>query len=337
MIYQTYLLFHGALVDESKIQQVNFEVKTDSGTETGHVYTMPYSDSAVTFDFTTTKRDTFPGYTPKNNKCFVYPYNYLFVSNNSGNSNIYRYEDFTSDDDLCHFNIQLAFGIGASGRAVPRNYRGAGLNDDESLPLAKYPVCGWSADSYTNWLTQNAINIPTQILSNLLGSGQNIVSSTSPQTPAKTIISQQKQNISTATNVIGQVGSIATNVASTIGNFYSADLQANIEGGGNTGDLNYAMKRNTFTVRHMQCKTEFIKIIDDYFSRFGYKILSTETPNITGRENFNYVEIGSSEEIGYGEVPAIHMQNINNAARHGVTIWHSHANLGNFNVSNNIV
>ena len=31
-------------------------------------------------------------------------------------------------------------------------------NIDESLPLAKYPVCAWSAAAYTNWLTQNAIN-----------------------------------------------------------------------------------------------------------------------------------------------------------------------------------
>ena len=322
------------LVDESKITEVLFDYPDGSQ---GRVYEMPWSTAPAKIEVTTEKRYSFRGYTPKNNKCFIYPYNYLFVSNNSGNNNIYRYEDFYNDDDLCHFNVQVCFGIGASGRAVPRKYRGAGLNDDESLPLAKYPVCGWSVDSYTNWLTQNAINIPTQILSNVLGAGQNIISSSAPQTPAKTIIGQGQQNLASTSNIVGQVGSVATNVASSLGQFYSASLMPNIQGGGNTGDVNYAMKRNTFSIRHMQCKTEFIKIIDDYFSRFGYKLNTVETPNITGRQNFNYVEIGSSEEIGYGKVPAVHMQNINNACRTGVTIWHSHSNLGNYNVSNNIV
>lgn len=31
----------------------------------------------------------------------------------------------------------------------------------------------------------------------------------------------------------------------------------------------------------------------------GYKINRIKTPNITGRLNFNYVEIGQNEEIGF--------------------------------------
>ena len=58
---------------------------------------------------------------------------------------------------------------------------------------------------------------------------------------------------------------------------------------------------------------------------------------MTGRKNWNYVEIGSSEEIGYGEVPKKFMDIINNACRRGVTIWHNHENLGNFSVDNSIV
>jgi len=30
------------------------------------------------------------------------------------------------------------------------------------------------------------------------------------------------------------------------------------------------------------------------------------------------------------------MEEINNACRKGVTIWHNHANIGNYNLSNNI-
>lgn len=73
------------------------------------------------------------------------------------------------------------------------------------------------------------------------------------------------------------------------------------------------------------------------FQDSGYQTNRVKIPNTTGRENFNYIEIGTTEEIGYGEIPSVHMNNINKACRKGVTIWHNHNNLGNFNIENNIV
>ena len=87
----------------------------------------------------------------------------------------------------------------------------------------------------------------------------------------------------------------------------------------------------------MRAKKEYLEIMDDYFTRFGYAIKCLTTPNITGRKYWNYVEIGSSEEIGYGEVPSNYMEQINNACRKGVTIWHDHSNLGNYGLNNSIV
>lgn len=233
--------------------------------------------------------------------------------------------------------MQLAFGIGASGRLLPVNFKGQESADDEAIPLAKYPTCGWSTDSYINWLTQNAINLPTQILGSFLGTGQNLVSSATPQKQPTTILGQQQQTYSNISNTVGQVGSIVTNVASSIGQFYTAQLMPNIECAQNSGDVNFAAERNTFTIRQMRCRKEYLQIIDDYFTRFGYKINRVKVPNITGRQNFNFIEIGSEDVVGYGTVPAVYMDNINNACRKGVTIWHNHSNLGNFNVSNNIV
>ena len=46
----------------------------------------------------------------------------------------------------------------------------------------------------------------------------------------------------------------------------------NIEGGGNTGDVNIDTNKNTFTIREMRAKTEYLQIIDNYFTRFGYKV-----------------------------------------------------------------
>ena len=63
------------------------------------------------------------------------------------------------------FDLQLSVGVGGSGRLVPRGYKNIDYNYDESIPLGKFPTCSWSSDAFTNWLTQNAVNIGTEIVS----------------------------------------------------------------------------------------------------------------------------------------------------------------------------
>lgn len=297
-----------AVVNQAQITQVSFSV----GGQSGVYYKLPLVNMNVeSFNTTIAKRTSFSDYTPKNNKCFVYPYNYLLVTNNSGNYNIFKYENFFSDS--CVFRNDVVLSIGGSARVVPLNYKKMVEDDDEAIPLAKYPVCGWSADSFTNWLTQNSVNLA----SNVISTGVTAIKSGNP---------------------IDAGISISSEIASQIGSFYTASLAPNLEHGNqNVGDVVFSSNRNVISFKEMRVKTEYLKIIDDYFSRFGYKINNIETPNIIGRQNWNYVEIGQNECIGYGTVPTIFMDEINNACRKGVTIWHNHANIGNYSLSNNIV
>ena len=261
--------------------------------------------NVVHIPFDISKPYSYEDYKPKNNKCYVYPYNYLLVTNNIGNQIIYKYEDFY--ENPINFDIQIALSVGCSGRLVPRNYKKVDYNTDETIPLAKYPTCSWATDAFTNWLTQNAVNIGTNIVGTAVG---------------------------VAT---GNLPTVAGNIASLIGQFHKASLLPSIEGGQNTGDVNYSAKNNTFNFYNYHCKPEYMKIIDDYFSRFGYKINKIGSPNIVGRINWNYVEIGQNECIGYGSVPTVFMNEINQACRTGVTIWHNHSNLGNYNLDNSII
>lgn len=303
-----------ALINVASLEQ-------NTGTVGGYnynFYTTQNTTSIESFNISVPKRYNFTDYTPKNNKCFVYPYNFLFVSNNIGNQNIYKYEDFSTQS--ANFDVELTVSVGCSGRLIPKNYKGKAKDDDEIIPLGKYPTIAWSSDSYTNWLTQQAVNIPTQIAFSAIPS-----------------VGTNKENGNTTVDVSGSIINIAGQIANTIGQFYSASLLPNITHGQNTADINFLAERNTFTFRCMRAKTEYLKIIDDYFTRFGYKINRVLNPNIIGRENWNYLQIGNTECVGYGDTPANFMENINNICRKGVTIWHNHDNLGNYNLNNSIL
>lgn len=305
-------------INEARISQHTFPYTIGTTSMTCTYYTIPPNNDDVVFNptkFNTTipKRTSYSDFTPKNKKAFIYPYNYLFVSNNQGSENIYKYEDFSGNN--CVFENQLAISIGISGRIVPKNYKGKAMDYDESLTLGKYPTCGWSGDAFTNWLTANAVNIPSQIVGNVIGSITQFASG----------------------NVVGGLTSVASTIANTIGQFHQATLLPNIKGGQAVGDISFSASSMGFTYRQMRAKTEFLRIIDDYFTRFGYAIKRLDTPHLTGRRNWNYVEIGSTESIGYGDVPSKYMEQINNACRRGVTIWHTHDNIGDFSLDNSIV
>ena len=323
-----------ALVDIPNITSHSAKV----GDETFTFYKIKYSDEVGGFNIDIDKITQFNDITIKNNKCFCYPYNYLFVSNNIGNSNIFKYENFYGSNKAT-FRLDLALSIGVSGKLVPTNHKGMSRDDDNSLPLAKYPTCAWSSDAFTNWLTQNAVNESINMAFGIFGAGNQYASSISNVNAHNQKVQDTgKGTMQTTTGASIDLGvNIAGTVARQIGNFYSGALMPNIQGGQNTGDVTWASGRNTFSFRCMRAKTENLKVIDEYFSRFGYLTNRVKLPNITGRQNFNYIEIGSSEEIGYGEVPSVFMNNINNACRRGVTIWHNHNNLGNYDIENNII
>lgn len=313
---QNIFILPDTAIEVSKLTEHTAKVISDENTF--RFYTMGYDLTPEKFNTVINKITAFSDYTPKNNKCFVYPYNYLFVSNNQGSNNIYKYEDFNTEN--CVFENQFSISIGGSGRIVPKNYKGMETNDDEALALGKYPTCAWSSDAFTNWLTQNSVNMAVS-----LGLTAGAIAGTIATGGA------------TAPALSGAVMSVAGNIGNTIGQFYQASLLPNISGGQANGDVIWACNRNMFSFRQMRVKTEYLKIIDDYFTRFGYAIKSLAMPNITGRAYWNYVEIGSSEEIGYGEVPAKYMDTINKACRRGVTVWHNHANVGNYSLNNTIV
>lgn len=256
----------------------------------------------------------FSDFTPKNNKCYVYPYNFIRITNNLGSYNDYMIEDFHTNFTGVEENTMVFEFVGLpcqgySGKIRPLFYKGINQNDDESVQVGKFPTLSWASDSFTNWLTQNCVNMT-------ISAGSSI-----------------------ASGITGKnIGSVAGGIAGLIGSFYSGTMLSNVAHGNvNMGDLSFRDSLYNFKIMRMRCKKEYLQVIDDYFSRFGYQINITKIPNLTGRKNWNYVEIGSQEYIGNGSVPSNFMETINNACRSGVTIWHNHENIGNFALDNSII
>ena len=259
------------------------------------------------------------GYTPKNAKMYTYPFSYIYITNNCGSDIIYKWEDF---DGTPEFSCDGALSVGCSIKLYPRNYKKYPTSSvyprvcySYGISLGKYPTCSWNSDSFTNWITQNAINLAI-----------------SGATSATSIIG------GALTGNIGAVGAGAVSIGNTISQVYQHSLvPEQAKGNTNSGDVTASAGQIGFFMQKMTIKYQYAKICDEYFTRFGYKTNLTKVPNITGRTYFNYVQIADSEVIGYGEVPNKYMEQINQIFRSGVTIWHNHSYMGDYTVSNTIV
>ena len=146
-----------------------------------------------------------------------------------------------------------------------------------------------------------------------------------------------------STNAGSYLG-VGQSVWNMIANYSNAVMQHNahnmlpssVEGQLNSGDVNTACGKNTFHFYKMSVKQEFAKIIDDYFSTFGYKVNIVKTPNITGRENWNYVKL-LNPNIEGTEIPEFELDEYKKQLEAGITFWHNPQTFRDYSQSNNIV
>ena len=278
-------------------------------------------------------------FVPKNGKLLTYPYCYFNISNNAGSSIPYHYEDF---GDTIQFKVEGTFGLSGSTKAIPLNYKYIDSSEnalDYSISGAKFPVCSWNSDSYTNWLTQNAVNMDMQWKSSWIGVGL--------ATAGGAISGVIHAEGGVAGKVLGAAIGAGAGILENGGDLiktareqHMAKTQANlvpdqVKGNLNAGDFLWAKYRSPFTYIPMSIKTEYARCIDEYFSQFGYKCNRVKVPNITGRRTWNYVKtVGCYIE---GDIPQRDMQEIKNMFDNGITLWHNPVQFGNYGADNDII
>lgn len=266
-----------------------------------------------------TKPTDLNGYTPKNKKLLSFPYSYLLMSNNSGGAGIYHYELFNGN--VCDFRIMGALTPGFSCRILPLQYKGLPENNEEGLTLGKFPICNWNTDVYTNWLTQNGVNIA---LSGVSSAGSILGGIGMMFTGAGALAGA------------GMIGSGLMGVASTAGEVYSHSLQPpQAEGNINSGDVTFSNQNLTFTAYKMSIKEEYAKIIDGIFDMYGYKVNRVKIPNKEHRENYWYTKC--IDVCIDGMLPQEDLEKIKQCYNSGITFWKKPEFIKDYSVNNNII
>ena len=272
-----------------------------------------------TSDVLVNKPSTVNGYTPKNNKVRCFPYSYLLASNNSGQSNVYKWERWNQTN--AEFELLVLPTVGCDSKLTPLNYAFSGHDEENSLTGGKWPTLSWSEDMFTNWLSQNAVNI---------GIGQ-----------ASSVLSIVGGVGLLATGGgagvgIGMIGAGIAGIAGSMAQVYQHEFDpTSARGNTNSSGINTTLERNGFYFYKMSIKEEYAKIIDDYFSMFGYKVNRVGIPHLHVRSKWDYcktIDIHISGNIPEGDI-----QKLRDLFNNGCTFWHDTSHFMDYSQTNSII
>lgn len=235
-------------------------------------------------------------YTPVNNKCFTYPYTFLRVTNNQGAYSDYRYEF-----NPLLFHIQSAY-VNGVACALRCSYMGDKTGKYRSLALSGFPQCSWSENGLMDYLGSGLIK---DALGGLVASATG-----------------------------GSAGTVAAGLNIGTGLAGAAFGAEQYKGNGSSGNVDAENGNLGFTFFQMGMTVEYAKIVDKYFTRFGYEVDEYKVPALNSRTSFNYVK--TREAAVFGNIPYEANKAICDCLNSGITFWHS-GNVRNYSVDNSIV
>ena len=260
------------------------------------------------------------GYTPKNNKLLCYPYCFAYASNGSGKNITLKYEFDTIGDNI--FAVKYFAQPGANGTLMAQ----LSLKDQNTsfleTPIGGFPQVAYSYDKYSDYLALN----------------QNKLEFQKTQMTVNAITGAISSGVGGATSgftsggVVGAVAGAALGVGKSVWQSVQgfsqisaekADIDAQpngLVGSAQTPDTLVLQERFGLMLHQMCIRPEYAKIIDDFFSRYGYKVSSLKTPSITTRKNWNYIQtVGATIPA---EMPAEVESKICSILDRGITFWH---------------
>lgn len=272
-------------------------------------------------------------YVPKNNKLFCWPYHFFTITTMDGQSYDFKYEDIIESDPIpgnaeMKFNFKFAFGPNPTYFMFPQYYMKHENNIDYGVKLTGFPQCNWNFGVWENYYAQQDTNIALSMLASALGS----VSSASGSVVSG---AGSKKGLGVGTGLaIAQAG-LGTLQAglSTFGGLSVVKSQPDqSKGANNVGGVNYNIETMDFWIIHKRLHWGYVVKIDDYFTKFGYRVNSTGVPNLHTRKYWNYLKLDQPSVTG--NMPVGDMRMIKQILTNGITFWHT-TDVGNYDLNNN--
>lgn len=283
-------------------------------------------------------------YVPRNKKLLTYPYNFITVSDHSGNTYDYHYEYFALPES-CTFKLIAAFSAGPVMAVIPQAYNNVADNINELMILDTFPQCACALDQFRAWMAQMRGTVTTAIakakinstIAGLTGFAMNQMSQLSgrPATPFS-------GELSAGLGKMSAYGSLANNILDYLREKKVASTQPDKVFGDQVNTLNIANDYFGFYAYRTHVRQSYAEIIDEYFDKYGYATNRNKIPNIYANSGSNsfprkvWCYTQTADCNIEGSVPAPIAESICNIFNKGITFWKHTATVGDYSQDNTV-
>lgn len=289
------------------------------------VFTAPGNFLSTTQDTRTMEMDGAKrtlSYTPKNNKLYTYPF-CVNVIEAAGQAIELQYELFSGSPK---YQITGGFGANMVVSCRPMQYAGKTIDFESTITLTGWPQLAWVSNSYQNWLAQNA----------------NRLSFTQAIGIAKTAIGV---GAVAAGGVAGNSYIVNAGGRTAIYGFEEVTsamalkndmkvLPDQMHGSAEAAPIDAVSGVLGFYSYCKSIKPEYVKIIDEYFTRYGYATHRIKTPNRNVRPHWCFTKTMSCTLLG--SLPADVANKIAGIYDSGITFWKNPEEVGNYSLDNSV-
>lgn len=343
------------------VQQVPFQAWVDE--QTGSSTTIKSINQPLSFSVGsgTSEYPRTDIYTPKNKKCYTYPYSYMVITNNKGDERTLLWEQSASKttNGRQQIRIQISSAVAPTCEigARPMNYMGKEVNYDEGVLLNDFPMPSWSENTFDRWWAVNKYqfmyNTVTDAITTLANFASGVaiskVGATSVANPfagqavaSRSMMDAVNADIYNRSRGV-EISATPTSILPVVDNIveYATRKRTPNKGRGNlsSSGLPVVEGRIGFSMYSMGSKPEYIKMVDEYFSMFGYKICRLKIPNIKAvakselRPQWNYIKTTTCI-IDNLNAPADVDEQLQGIYNSGITFWMNPNNVGKYNLDN---
>lgn len=268
------------------------------------------------------------GYIPKNNKLYTYPYNFLHIDNGNGSELNLRYEFFANPLSVAG-RVACTLTQPVTARFIPLNYKNTLRDLTNQLKLDGYPLCSWASDTYAAWVAQNTgieeLNIKEIGIKGALSTLSGMAVTGFSPISAMPLITGV---VRTGANLIGAAHDMAVNRE-------RASFATDVCRGSANSNITCATHSQSFFYGRCSIHAQQARIIDDYFTRFGYAVKRIKQPNFSARPHWNYIKTSGCELNG--SIPADAYREFCDIFDSGITFWKSAFEVGNYQLDNRLV
>lgn len=279
-------------------------------------------------------------YTPVNKKLYTSPYCLITVDDYGANSENFAPEDFGNKASFT-FKLENKSVPYPMSVITPQNYKNNQDASQYALAKTDFPDCPYIIDNFRAWVSsvgaKQAISEQNQVFQatlsdiaggvNALSSGVQQYAQGSPVTAGTGLLSAVIGGVSRQANIE------ATQASNAVDKEYAYTHGFSIAGqfGGNL--TQWVKGNHGWRITYNVIKPEYARIIDEYLTRFGYKVNRYKKPNLTSRSSFNYVKCVAAS-VG-GPVPNEARELMEAVLNAGVTLWHTNS-VENYSLENGI-